>query len=75
MESELMQYLTQGGAIGVLAVIVLLFITGWIISKRTYDKATETFKESLNQIIESDKDGRQELMDLLKSINGRSKKK
>ena len=70
-----MQYLTQGGAIGVLAVIVLLFITGWIISKRTYDKATETFKESLNQIIESDKDGRQELMDLLKSINGRSKKK
>ena len=74
MELSLIQILSQGGAVVILSVIVVLFIFGWLISKHTYDKATETFKESLKQIIDSDKEGRLELLDLLKSINGRPKK-
>ncbi len=82
MESELLKILTQGGAIGVLAVIVMLFIFGWIVSKQTYDKAADTYKESLNRILEADKESREadreiskELLGLLKSINGRFKGK
>lgn len=82
MESELLRILTEGGAIAVLAVIVILFIFGWIVSKQTYDKAAETYKESINRIIEADKESREadreiskELLGLLKSINGRFKEK
>jgi len=82
MESELLQIFTQGGAVGVLAVIVMLFIFGWIVSKQTYDRASDTFKESLNRLIEADREERQadrergqQLLDLLKSINGRFKEK
>ncbi len=82
MESELLRILTEGGAVAVLAVIVILFIFGWIVSKQTYDKAAETYKESINRIIEADKESREadreiskELLGLLKSINGRFKEK
>lgn|GEM_PF-4689586 len=82
MESELLRILTQGGAIAVLAVIVVLFIKGQIVSKPTYDKTAETYKESLNRILEADKENREadreisrELLGLLKAINGRFKGK
>jgi len=82
MEYQLLRILTEGGAVAVLAVIVILFIFGWIVSKQTYDKAAETYKESINRIIEADKESREadreiskELLGLLKSINGRFKEK
>jgi len=82
VESELLRILTQGGAIAVLAVIVVLFIKGQIVSKPTYDKTAETYKESLNRILEADKENREadreisrELLGLLKAINGRFKGK
>ncbi|MBT9166773.1 MAG: hypothetical protein DDT19_00097 [Syntrophomonadaceae bacterium] len=81
MESQILDFLSKGGAVGVLAVIVFLFIFGWIVSKQTYDKAAETFKESLNRIIDADKEARQadrenqkEILLLLKSLNGRFRK-
>ena len=81
MDSELLRLLAHGGAVGVLATIVFLFVFGWIVSKRTYDRAAETFRESLDRIVEADRverqadrENRQELLSFLKELNGRSKK-
>lgn len=46
----LIDWLTRGGAVGVLAFIVVGFVKGWIVSGRAYDQARQDRDRALDLV-------------------------